>query len=568
MNRADRIGRDGAQRRNNVGFALQILQRRVASSPAAIHESLRRRRERLERRLEEEKLGRKGPETHGALQKLDPEPALTEEDLEEAPGEEIESFEEELLDRATAAQTIAELEIEIAELRGLEAMALALRRSGEDTKWRELDRILNDPLVYDPACDVRRKIVIFTEARDTLEYLAGRIRGRTGDAESVAVIHGGVPRDRRRAIIAAFNDDPAVRFLLANDAAGEGVNLQRGGHLMVNYDLPWNPNRLEQRFGRIHRIGQIEVCHLWNLVASETREGAVYERLLEKLETARESLGGKVYDVLGELFEGRPLREMFIEAIRYGEKPEVRERLFQTVDGVVDVDHINEVVARNKLSREGLDPATVQGVREEMERAAARRLQPHHIKAFFEAAFEQAGGVLRARERGRSEITRVPPSVRDRDRLVGRGDPVLARYNRICFDKAQIAGRPQAALIAPGHPLLDALVDLTLERYRELLTRGAVLVDENNQHESVQVLVTFRHAVCDGRKNAPRQTPDHLRAFAVRLARRPRPGRRRRPCAAPRLPCGARRGAGAGRGTSQGTLAWRVARASVLAPSR
>ena len=100
-------------------------------------------------------------------------------------------------------------------------MALALRRSGEDTKWRELDCILDDPLVYDPARDIRRKIVIFTEARDTLEYLAGRIRARTGEAESVAVIHGGVPRDRRRATIAAFNDDPVVRFLLANDAAGE-----------------------------------------------------------------------------------------------------------------------------------------------------------------------------------------------------------------------------------------------------------------------------------------------------------------------------------------------------------
>jgi superfamily II DNA/RNA helicase len=163
-------------------------------------------------------------------------------------------------------RTIAELETEIVSLKQLEVLARTLRRSGEDTKWRELDRILNDPLVHDPANDVRRKIIMFTESRDTLEYLAGRIRGRTGEEESVVTIHGGVPRDRRRAAIAAFNDDPMVRFLVANDAAGEGVNLQRGSHLMVNYDLPWNPNRLEQRFGRIHRIGQTEVCHLWNLI--------------------------------------------------------------------------------------------------------------------------------------------------------------------------------------------------------------------------------------------------------------------------------------------------------------
>ena len=501
MNRADRIGNDGSRRRNNVGFALQVLQRRLTSSPAAIHESLRRRLARLEARLNEEKLGQstRGA-APGAIAHPEPEPVLSEEDLEEATGEEIEAYEEQLVDRATAAQTIAELEAEIAELRRLEALAKLLRRSGDDTKWRELDRILDDPLVYDPSRDVRRKIVVFTEARDTLEYLAARIRGRTGEHESVALIHGGVPRDRRRAIIAAFNDDPQVRFLLANDAAGEGVNLQRGGHLMVNYDLPWNPNRLEQRFGRIHRIGQTEVCHAWNLVANETREGAVYERLLEKLETARASLGGKVYDVLGELFEGRPLRELFVEAIRYGEQPEVRERLLRTVDGAVDVDHINTLVSRNKLTREGLDPSTVQGLREEMERAAARRLQPHHVRSFFEAAFAEAGGVMRAREAGRAEITRVPPSVRDRDRLIGRADPVLSRYRRICFDKDQVAGRPQAALVAPGHPLLDAVVDLTLERYRELLARGTVLVNEGDRHQDARVLVALRHAVCDQRK--------------------------------------------------------------------
>jgi SNF2 family DNA or RNA helicase len=146
----------------------------------------------------------------------------------------------------------------------------------------------------------------------SLQYLADKIRQRIGKSEAVAIIHGGIPRDVRKANIAAFNDDPEVRVLIANDAAGEGVNLQRGAHLMVNYDLPWNPNRLEQRFGRIHRIGQTEVCHLWNLVAADTREGEVYTRLLEKLERARDALGGRdsVYDVLGELFQGRPQRVM------------------------------------------------------------------------------------------------------------------------------------------------------------------------------------------------------------------------------------------------------------------
>lgn len=120
-----------------------------------------------------------------------------------------------------------------------------------------------------------------------------------GKPEAVDVIHGGVTREERRKVVERFMQDRDMLVLIANDAAGEGVNLQRG-HLMVNYDLPWNPNKIEQRFGRIHRIGQTEVCHLWNLVAAETREGEVYARLLEKLEAARVALGGRVYDVLGD----------------------------------------------------------------------------------------------------------------------------------------------------------------------------------------------------------------------------------------------------------------------------
>jgi superfamily II DNA or RNA helicase len=499
MNRADQIQDGGERRRNTVGFALQILQRRLASSPAAIHESLKRRLARLEARLEEEKLLKRGQDASSLLSQKAALPSWDEEDLEEAPEDEVEALEDQIVDQATAARTITELEAEIASLKELEALARTLRRSREDAKWRELDYILDDPIVYDPANDVHRKIVVFTESRDTLVYLADRIRGRTGDEESVVLIHGGVPRDRRRAAIAAFNDDPAVRFLIANDAAGEGVNLQRGSHLMVNYDLPWNPNRLEQRFGRIHRIGQTEVCHLWNLIAGETREGQVYARLLEKLEIARETLGGKVYDVLGELFEARALRDMFMEAIRYGERPDVRERLFTAIDGAVDRKRIEELVARSKLTKEGLDATTITALREEMERAEARRLQPRYIRSFFEEAFALAGGVIRQREKGRFEVRRVPAILRDRDRLIGRGDPVLTRYERICFDKTDIPGKHMAALVAPGHPLLDSLIDLTLERYRNLLGQGAVLIDENDSGTEPRVLIYLEHSIKDGR---------------------------------------------------------------------
>lgn len=515
MNRADRSG-DG-KRQNSVGFALQILQRRLASSPAAIHRSLERRRKRLEERLREEKLLR---QNGGApLSRVPVLPSFDADDLEDAPGEEAEAIEEQIADQATAAATLAELEAEIVILKDLEAQALRLKLSGQDAKWRELEAILDDPIMLDPATGLRRKILIFTEPKDTLEYLQQKIAARVGDPASVVVIHGGIAREARRAAIAAFNSDPVVRVMIANDAAGEGVNLQRGAHLMVNYDLPWNPNRLEQRFGRIHRIGQTEVCHLWNLCATNTREGEVYQRLLEKLEQARAALGGKVYDVLGELFEGQALRDLLVDAIRYGDAPETKSRLFQKVDDAVDVDAIERLVAERKLTSEGMDPNAVAAIREEMERAQARRLQPHFIGAFFREAFQLLGGRIAEREKGRFEILRVPPVLKHRDRLIGRGDPVLDRYARVTFDKGLVPGKPQAELMAPGHPLLDAVLDVVLERFQPLLQQGAVLVDEGDEGLSPRLLVYLEHAIRDGRmakSGEPRVVSQRLQFIHLR----------------------------------------------------
>ena len=338
--------------------------------------------------------------------------------------------------------------------------------------------------MVDEATGQRRKLLIFTEPRDTLEYLADKIRQRIGKSEAVAVIHGGVPRDARKANIVAFNDDPEVRILVANDAAGEGVNLQRGAHLMVNYDLPWNPNRLEQRFGRIHRIGQTEVCHLWNLVSADTREGEVYARLLEKLESAREALGGRdsVYDVLGELFQGKPLRELLMEAVLYGDDPKHKQRLFTAVDGVVDKQKIETLIRERKLTSEGLDPRTVTEIREKMERAGARRLQPHYIRAFFEKAFTRLGGQIRRRETGRYEITRVPGRLRDRDRFSGGVIPIAERYERVCFDKAY---RDTAQATSSHHHAGPRPARRDNRRHAggggRCLKRGAILVDEADE---------------------------------------------------------------------------------------
>ena len=518
FNRAEALEND--RRAGTVGFALTILQRRLASSPAAIHQSLRRRRERLESRLRDLQVLQRGGQAAIAFAftgpELDPEDV---EDLDEAPENEIEAAEQEVLDQATAARSIAELKAEIETLKALEALALEVRRSGTDTKWRELASLLGEIFtvgglvsriaepdvpygageIPQPTPSPRQKLVIFTEHRDTLSYLHDRIKSLLGRESSVVTIHGGVGREDRLKAQEAFRHDPQVQVLLATDAAGEGINLQRA-HLMVNYDLPWNPNRLEQRFGRIHRIGQTEVCHLWNLVADETREGDVYRKLLEKLEQARQSLGGQVFDVLGKLhFEGRPLRELMVEAIRYGEQPEVRARLETVVDHALDRGRLQDLLEERALAHDAMDASRVQRIREDMVRAEARRLQPHYVESFFREAFQRLGGAAKQREARRYEITHVPAPVRNRDRLIGIGEPVLPRYERIAFEKSLVApqGQPLAAFVCPGHPLLDAVIDLTLERHRDLLKRGAVLVDERDEGDRPHVLFYLEHAIQD-----------------------------------------------------------------------
>jgi superfamily II DNA or RNA helicase len=518
FNRAEALEND--KRAGTVGFALTILQRRLASSPEAIYQSLRRRRERLESRLRElellQRAGQATPIFSPALPVLDSEDV---EDLEDAPDNEVQAAEEEILDQATAARSIVELKAEIETLKGLESLSLAVRRSGTDTKWRELASLLGEifttagiadyaaePVapfgsgkIPPPRPSPHQKLVLFTEHRDTLNYLDNRITTLLGRKEAVVIIHGGMGREDRMKAQESFKHDPEVQVLLATDAAGEGINLQRA-HLMVNYDLPWNPNRIEQRFGRIHRIGQTEVCHLWNLVAEETREGDVYRKLLDKLEQARQSLGGQVFDVLGKLqFEGKPLRDLLIQAIRYGDRPEVRARLTTVLEHALDRTQLQSLLEEHALAHDTMDLSRVHRIREDMERAEARRLQPHYIESFFLEAFHRLGGSAKQREPRRYEITRVPGQVRNRDRLIGIGGPVLPRYERIAFEKSLAApqGLPLAAFVCPGHPLLDSVIDLTLERNRDLLKRGAVLVDERDNGTRPRVMFYLEHAIQD-----------------------------------------------------------------------
>lgn len=313
-----------------------------------------------------------------------------DDDFEESSTEERETTEEEVIDLATAARTITELQAEIDHLGELENLALRVRRSGKDRKWEELSKLLQDQAEMFDAGGYRRKLVIFTEHRDTLNYLTERIGTLLGRPEAIVTIHG-----------------------------------------------------------------------------------------------------GKVFDVLGKAIAGKELRELLIEAIRYGDREDIKAKLNQVVADRLDQGRLRELLEERALARDSMDATKVQQIREDMERAEARKLQPHFIASFFLAAFQRLGGTIRQREPKRYEITHVPAVIRNRDRQISIGDPILRRYERVCFEKELISvpGKPLADFICPGHPILDATLDLTLERHRDLLRQGAILVDQNDPGEAVRALV-------------------------------------------------------------------------------
>ena len=439
MNRAARMREEGDKSRGIiVGFALASLQRRLASSPAAIYHSLRRRRDRLEEQAAElRRLAASGkPVSVIDLPKGVKIADLEDFDVDDYGDEEREDLEDIVIDAATAAGTAEELEAEVAELKELVKLADGVRRSGVDTKWLELrdllrsERFAASPLSGAPGVGLGaiggsepvRKLIVFSEHKDTLEYVAERIEAELGRPEAVVRIHGGIKRHDRRDIQDRFRVDPTVRVLVATDAAGEGVNLQVA-NMVVNYDLPWNPNRIEQRFGRVHRIGQQRPCHLWNLVAHQTREGKVFERLFDKIEEQRGVYGDQVYDVLGDAQINTSLRELLMRAIASDEDPAHDAWM----DEVIDEDigrQMTDVLDERALVAGLADPAANDKIRRDMEIARARRLQPWFVESFFTEALRMYGGRIAGRENGRFEITRVPglsPSTRRSRPRAGTG---------------------------------------------------------------------------------------------------------------------------------------------------
>src|ERR1022692_3211738 len=483
----------GEHRKSAAGFALTVMQRRLASSVRAIRRTLERRLERVEGALAD-------PEGYLRRRKSFQAAVLPDgDDIEDLDESDLWRLEDKVLDE-WLPDTIAELELERQALGPLLTQAQDVENSRTERKLNELlDVVQREGLVEDQ----RKKLLIFTEHKDTLDYLVENLKG---DFE-VAQIHGRLKLAERIAQERYFRE--RAQIMVATEAAGEGINLQFC-HLMVNYDIPWNPNRLEQRMGRIHRIGQTEDVYVFNLVASNTREGYVLATILRKMQNMGVALGDKVFDVVGQAI-GTNLREV-LEAVIAGEM--TKEEAAQSFGGA-EADPATkaraEELLESALARDHLDWETE---RDRAARAEERRLPSSYSERFFADALTYAGGKITKRlDPGTWRVDRSPNVLVARSRTASGLRQIAPEYKRLTFDKS-IATRPRlsedeaalpaAELCGPGHPLFDALVSFVIERTAPEVAKGAVFFDPDIDEPTVLRFLTGD--VADGNGEIVRRT--------------------------------------------------------------
>jgi len=462
-------------KKRNIAFALTILQRRMASSTYALKKSLERRKGRLQELLEIVKKTGKLPveEAEITLEKF-----IESEDYGEEERWEIEKK----LETLSVAKTIKELEAEIATLDRLIQMSEKIITEEKEIKLSELKKALEN---LREQFGENEKVLIFTEAKDTLEYLVNKLRewGYT-----VTYIHGEMSMEERIKREREFRE--YTQIMVATEAAGEGINLQFC-HLMINYDIPWNPNRLEQRIGRIHRYGQKKDVYIFNLVAANTREGRVLVRLLDKLEQIRHDLGSdKVFDVIGEIFHGERLYNLMLE-VAAGTKTE--EDVFREI-GVTDPEYIKKVKAAlgESLATKHLNVARIE---EMLKRANENRLAPEYLQDFFTKAIQRAGGVVRIRKDGTLMVEKVPRDIRGIGKELGHF--IESMYRSITFDKELASEKEGVEFVSFGHPLFDATVEWVRRNLMDALRRGAVFIDPQSKLNGF--IMFFEGEVTDGK---------------------------------------------------------------------
>jgi len=449
-------------KRRNVAFALVILQRRLASSTYALLKSLERRKKRLEDFL-------KGPIEKGEATEGTFDLAAVEDLNEEERWEQ-----EEIWETLSVAENREELEKEIDTIDNFIEQAKDIIQSEAEVKLQELKGALQDLRNrYPEARD--KKILIFTESRDTLEYLDKKIKAW---GYNVNTIHGGMRLEERIKAESIFKNETEV--MVATEAAGEGINLQFC-HLMINYDIPWNPNRLEQRMGRVHRYGQQKEVYVCNLVAEDTREGRVLTKLFQKLDEIKDALGSdKVFDVLSEVLYNRSLSQFLVDAAANARNI---DEILEELDITVDEDYIAEVKENlgESLATRYIDYTRI---KEMAQQAREFRLIPEYTSEYFRRAFIRVGGKFRERNEGFIEIDSVPFTIRkiaEEDNFRRSYGDLIKRYPKVTFDKDIAFKNQDAEFVSFGHPLFEATLLWVERNYLESLPEGSVFIDPDGK---------------------------------------------------------------------------------------
>jgi len=467
-----------SDKRRNVAFALLILQRRMASSTYALLRSLERRKDRLESLLKEPELIKEIP-TYIDIEEVD--------DYEE----EKRWDQEKKWETLSIAENREELEKEINTLKYLIEKAEEILIVECEVKLSELKDAIEEGFRKIKEMHGNEKILIFTESKDTLEYLLKRINSW---GYSVNFIHGGMNLPERVEAEKVFQHEKQI--MVATEAAGEGINLQFC-HLMINYDIPWNPNRLEQRMGRIHRYGQQKDVYVFNLVAEDTREGQVLTKLFDKLEEIRKAMGSdKVFDVIGDIFYGKNLYQLILEAVA---NTRSMDEIIKELDIKVDEEYITKVkeALGESLATRHIDYTRI---KEMAEKAKEYRLIPEYVEEFFKRAFKKTGGNFRIRKDGFIAIDSVTYEIRKIAEGVdfkNRYGSIPKSYPKATFDKDIAFKNPDTEFISFGHPLFEALLEWVSKNYFSKLQKGAVFEDPSGRYDGV--LWFFEGEVKDGK---------------------------------------------------------------------
>ena len=479
-----RAAESGDDRRARaVGFIMAMYQRRMASSTHSLKQSLLRRQKALKHLLE----------TASQLGDIPMPDIPTEEEWEEMDDAEREAREREL-ERATLAKRKPDLEQELKEIAELIAQAQRVEDGDHEIKLSRLKSQLTEQGFF---ADRNQRLLLFTEYKDTLDYLVGKLKkwGLT-----VGQIHGGMKpgsRDEEGSRLFAERSfwDLKTQVLVATEAAGEGINLQCCNYLF-NYDIPWNPNRLEQRMGRIHRYGQTKDCLIFNFFAQNTVEGRVLQKLLEKLQAIRDALDeDSVFNVVGEVLPAnqieRLLRDFYAGKLSADDiearlEVEVREEDFRKI-----CKSALEGLAKKNLNL----PMLV----ERRALAQERRIVPETVARFFDTSAKEVGlpltplkGVERA-----FTVGKIPTALYEQARAKDWKLPQLARsYDRICFDRSTLETDVRLEWVTPGHALFEAVRRRIWEQTQPQLRQGAVFYEL--EREQPALLELFIASVADG----------------------------------------------------------------------